>query len=172
MIALVALALGASGAGESAWAGGSSETRLRPVSGVIGPLPRHHGCLLTEYQGRSTPLYADRPYHTSGDVQELSGLSFCRGKRHGQEVWILDVIRPTTLYTLASESHALEQGGWRRLPGSVHVDAAGLDLDRLYAWRVEPGRFAIHYGHATTANPIFFDTADARLAPVPAQSDD
>jgi hypothetical protein len=172
VIALVLLSIGASGSGGTASAGGSAETLLRPASGVIGPLPRHRGCELTEYRGSSTPLYTDRPYHTAGDVPELSGLSFCRGKRHGQEMWILDVTRPTTLYTLASASHALERGGWRRLPRPVRVDAAGLALDRLYAWRIAPGRFAIHHGHATTANPVFFDAANARIAPIAAQGDD
>lgn len=171
-VAVVVLVIAAPGAGGSAAAGGDSETRIRPPSGLIGPVPRQRGCALTDFQGPSTTLYADRPYHTNGPVPELSGLSFCRSKRHNQALWILDVTRPTTLYTLASESHSLEAGGWRLLPRTVRVDAAGLVLDRLYSRRVHPGRYAIHHGHATTANPVFFDSADARVTPIPAPDDE
>jgi len=156
----------------SASAGGEAGAQLRPADPLIGPLSRRHKCALTRFEGPPTALYSDRPYHTDVAVPELSGRAFCRGKRHGQEVWILDVTRATTFYALASASQGLEAGGWRALETPVRVDAAGLALDRLYARRVEPGRYAIHHGHATTASPVFFDPADARVVPIPAPDHD
>jgi hypothetical protein len=100
-------------------------------------------------------------------VAPLEGTLFCRGKRHGRDLWILDVSRATALFTLASAAHELEASGWRLFPEPVRVDAAGLALDRLYRLRVKPGRYAIHYGRATTASPVFWNPRDARIVPIP-----
>ena len=133
---------------------------IRPAGSPLGIAPR---CEQVRYQGPQTALYSDRPYRTDGAVGALEGYSFCRSHRHGQEVWLLEVVRATTFLTLASERHQLEQAGWKRLDVPVRVEAAGLPLDGLYQRRVEPGRYAIHYGHARTANPVFWKPADARV---------
>ncbi len=138
----------------------SREPLVRPAGAPLGIAPR---CEQVAYQGPQTALYSDRPYRTSGVVRALEGYSFCRSHRHGQEVWLFEVIRPTTLLTLASRRHELEEAGWKRVDVAVRVEAAGLPLDGLYEHRVEPGLYAIHYGHARTANPVFWRPADVRL---------
>ena len=87
-------------------------------------------------------------------------------------MWLFEAVRPTTFLTLASARHQLEEAGWKRVDASVRVEAAGLPLDGLYEYRVEPGRHAIHYGHARTANPVFWRPADVRvMAPSRAAGD-
>ncbi len=140
---------------------------LRPGGGVLGRFAPERRCEAVDYAGPQTLLYADRPYHTAEPVQVLRGHRFCRGKRHGRDLWILDVGRPTHLYALASAHYDLERAGWQLYPQPVRVKAAGHAFDRLYQLRVEPGRYAIHYGHATTANPVFWNPRDARIVPVP-----
>jgi len=133
---------------------------VRPAG---SPLELAPSCEQVRYQGPQTALYSDRPYRTDGTVGALEGYSFCRSHRHGNEVWLFEVIRATTFLTLASERHRLEDAGWKRVDVPVRVDAAGLVLDRLYQRRLEPGRYAIQYGHARTANPVFWKPADARV---------
>jgi hypothetical protein len=159
-------ALRASRAGTEPAAAGAEEVPfVRPAG---SPLELASRCEQVRYQGRETALYSDRPYRTDGDVGALEGHSFCRSHRHGQEVWLFEVVRATTFLTLASERHQLEQAGWQRVDAAVRVDAAGLVLDGLYQRRLEPGRYAIHYGHARTANPVFWNPADARVIVAPA----
>jgi hypothetical protein len=169
---LLLLALGSGAAGGYAYrasragpeapaaSAGSEAPLLRPAG---APLGIASGCEQVAYQGPQTALYSDRPYRTGSVVPALEGYSFCRSYRHGQEVWLIEVVRPTTLLTLASARHQLEQAGWKRLNAAVRVEAAGLALDGLYQLRVEPGRWAIHYGHARTANPVFWKPADVRV---------
>lgn len=133
---------------------------LRPAGSPLEVAPR---CEQVRYLGPETALYSDRPYRTNGVIGALEGYSFCRSHRHGQEVWLLEVVRATTLLTLASGRHQLEEAGWKRVDVAVRVDAAGLPLDGLYEHRVEPGRYAIHYGQARTANPVFWRPEDARV---------
>jgi len=137
---------------------------VRPAGSLLGIAA---GCEEVGYQGPQTLLYSDRPYHTSGAVGPLEGYAFCRSQRHGQEVWLIEVLRPTTFLTLASLQHQLELAGWKHVDLPVRVDAAGLSFDRLYQRSVEPGRYAIHYGHARTANPVFWRPADARMILAP-----
>lgn len=138
---------------------------VRPGGSVLGRFARR-ACEAVAYAGPETRLYSDRPYHTAEKVPVLEGQQFCRDKRHGRGLWILDVHEPTALYTIATARHELERSGWRLYPEPVRVEAAGLTLDRLYRLRVEPGRYAIHHGHATTANPVFWNPRDARIVPV------
>ena len=133
---------------------------LRPAGSPLEVLPR---CEQVLYLGPQTMLYSDRPYRTDGVVGALEGHRFCRSFRHGQGVWLFEVVRATTLLTLASEQHQLEAAGWKRVDVPVRVDAAGLRLDRLYEYRIGPGRYAIHYGHGQTANPVFWKSADAHV---------
>ena len=133
---------------------------LRPAGSPLEIAPR---CEQVLYQGPQTALYSDRPYRTDGVVGALEGYSFCRSYRHGQGVWLFEVVRATTFLTLASERHQLEAAGWKRVDVRVRVDAAGLRLDRLYEYRIGPGRYAIHYGHGRTVNPVFWRSADAHV---------
>lgn len=135
---------------------------LRGGDDLVVPLETRR-CDLAEYVGPQTLLYADRPYHTDAAVKQLEGLDFCRGKRHGQALWILRVTRPTRLYAIASERHELERDGWKLEEARVRVEAAGLVLDRLYAKSLSPGRYAIRYGRARTAHPIFWDGESAHV---------
>jgi hypothetical protein len=146
-----------------------SEALLRPAG---APLPIASRCEQVAYQGPQTALYSDRPYRTGGMVPALTGYSFCRSHRHGQEVWLFEVVRPTAFLTLASGRHRLEEAGWRRTDVAVRVEAAGLPLDGLYQYSALPGRYAIHYGHARTANPVFWRPADVRLIAPSAARDD
>ena len=138
----------------SSRAGGSDPAEVRPFL-RSGQVSKAHRCDRQEYLGAQTLLYADRSYHTEETLAELVGLHFCRAKRHGQALWILEVARPTHLLAIASDKHELEQGGWRPLDAAVRVDAKGLALDRLYTKPFEPGRHTIRYGRARTAHPIF-----------------
>ncbi len=139
---------------------------LRPSGNVIGPFGGGLTCEAVDYTGTATPLYADRPYHTRERVAALEGHRFCRGGRHGRGLWILDVDRATTLYAIASEQHRLEESGWMPLPETVRVEAAGLPLDLLYQKRIDRGRYAIHYGRARTAHPVFWNPRDAHIVPI------
>jgi len=149
---------------------GTAASLLRPVG---DPLPVASGCEQVAYQGPQTALYSDRPYRTAGVVPALEGYSFCRSHRHGQEVWLFEVLRPTAFLTLASTSHQLEQAGWKKLDGAVRVEAAGVVLDGLYRYQALPGRWAIDSGHARTANPVFWRPEDVRpIAPSSAGTTD
>jgi hypothetical protein len=144
----------------------TSVSLLRPSGSVLGPFEGRRACEAVDYAGPATPLYANRPYHTHERVVALEGHRFCRGARHGRGLRLLDVDRATTLYAIASEQHRLEQSGWTLLPETVRVEAAGLPLDRLYRKRIERGRYAVHYGRARTAHPVFWNPRDARIVPV------
>ncbi len=139
---------------------------LRPSGSVLGPSGGHGGCEAVDYTGPETLLYADRPYHTRERVAALEGHRFCRGGRHGRGLWILDVDRATTLYAIASGQHRLEQSGWKPLPETVWVEAAGLPLDRLYRKRIDRGRYVLHYGRARTSHPVFWNPRDAHIVPI------
>ncbi len=139
---------------------------LRPSGSVLGPFRGRRACEAVDYTGPATLLYADRPYHTRERVAALEGHRFCRGGRHARGLWILDVDRPTTLYAIASGQHRLEQSGWTPLPETARVEATGLPLDRLYRKRIVRGRYALHYGRARTAHPVFWNPRDARIVPI------
>jgi hypothetical protein len=53
----------------------------------------------------------------------------------------------------------------------VLVEAAGLPLDGLYQYRALPGRYAIQYGRARTATPVFWKPEDVRVIPPADQPD-
>ena len=166
LLAAMAGAIGVAHATAGGPDASSPEARpfLRSGDDVIVPLSNRRRCETAEYVGPETILYADRPYHTEAAVPELVGLQFCRGRRHGQAIWLLEVGEPTTLYALAAEKHALARDGWNRSDSRVRVEATGLAFDRLYSKRLEPGLYGIRYGRATTAHPIFWNGDHARVA--------
>lgn len=136
---------------------------------LVEQVPSWQACRPVPYAGPGTRLYRDRPYHTEAAVPALAGHAFCPGLRHGRASWLLDVTRPTTLHTVATEAYGLEQVGWRRLEAPVHVAAAGVSFDRLYALEVAPGRYLIHQGHAPSSIPVFWNPRDVRAIGPPAR---
>ena len=136
---------------------------VRPAGVLLGPFEKYSDCEQVPYAGPQTRLYSDRPYHTRASVASLEGHRFCRSQRHGHDLWLIEVLRDTTLFTLASARHDLEASGWERVDEPVFVAAAAVSLDRLYRNRVGPGGYAIHYGHARTAVPVFWRPADVRV---------
>ncbi len=139
---------------------------VRPTGSVLGRFAQSP-CRAVAYTGPETRLYSDRPYHTAQAVPVLEGQRFCRDERQGRGLWILEVQRPSALYTIATAGHELERSGWRLYPEPVRVEAEDLNLDRLYRLRIEPGRYAIYYGHASPANPVFWNPRDAGIVPLP-----
>jgi len=143
-----------------------------PDEGLLrgrGPLVSDYdaitACEAAVYQGTDTPLYSNRPYHTAQPVRAAQGLGFCRGARHGTNVWILEVTRSTTLVAFGNAAFGLEGRGWTRSDEAVLVAAAGVPLDRIYTRRVEPGRYVIRQGFTRAAPIVLWDTAAAQPAP-------
>jgi len=122
-------------------------------------------CEAAVYRGSDTPLYSNRPYHTAQPVQSAMGLGFCRGGRHGTDVWILDVTRATTLLAFGNAAFGLEQRGWTRSEEPLLVEAAGVPFDRLYTRSIEPGRYVIRQGFTRAAPIVLFDTEAVHPAP-------
>lgn len=126
-----------------------------------GPLVSLHAditrCTTARYEGPETRLYSNRPYHTEGRVDSLLGLGFCRGERHGTNVWTIDVSQATTLRALGNVGFGLEDRGWSPQAERVRVEAAGTPLDRVYTRRVEAGRYVIRQGFTRAAPLVFWD---------------
>jgi hypothetical protein len=137
---------------------------------VVGPFPPGGACAPVAYTGPETLLYSDRPYHTRAKIDALQGTRFCRAGRHAREIWILDVVRNTTLYALASPKFELEKEGWRPLAADVAVRAAGVSFDTLDVKPVGPGRYVVHHGHTATTHPVFWRPADARIVRLPPEN--
>jgi hypothetical protein len=139
-----------------------------------GPLVSEYdaitACETAIYRGAETPLYSNRPYHTAEPVQAVTGLAFCRGERHGTNVWILDVTRPSTLVAFGNRAFGLERRGWTLVDAPVLVDAAGVPLDRVYERRIEPGRFVIRQGFTRSASIVFWDAEAAAISGAPHRS--
>jgi hypothetical protein len=130
---------------------------------LVSPYAEVTSCAKTVYRGPETALYANRPYHTAERVDAAVGLAFCRGMRHGTDVWIVEISKPTTLLAFGSEAFGLEQRGWAPIEQALFVAASGLPLDRIYTKRFDPGRYVIRQGFAPTAPLVFWDEAAVRL---------
>ena len=139
-----------------------------------GPLVSEYAtitaCETAIYRGAETPLYSNRPYHTTEPVHGVQGMGFCRGARHGTNVWILEVARTTTLAAFGNQAFGLEGRGWTLSDASVLVAAAGVPFDRVYTRRIEPGRFVIRQGFTRSAPIVFWDTKAARISAVSPRS--
>jgi hypothetical protein len=130
---------------------------------LVSPYAEVTSCAKAVYRGPETALYANRPYHTAERVDAAVGLAFCRGTRHGTNVWIVEISKPTTLVAFGSEAFGLERRGWTRIEEALFVVAAGLPLDRIYTKRFGPGRYVIRQGFAATAPLVFWDEAAVKL---------
>jgi hypothetical protein len=142
----------------------STEPMLRGRGPLVGPFEELTACEVATYHGKDTALYSNRPYHTAGPVPRAEALAFCRGARHGTNVWLLDVARATTLVAFANSAFRLEERGWTPSDDALRVDAAGTPLDRLYTRAVEPGRYVIRQGFTRSAAIVLWDPTAARPA--------
>ncbi|MBW2665692.1 MAG: hypothetical protein JRE13_05310 [Deltaproteobacteria bacterium] len=133
-----------------------------------GPLVSEYdaitACETAIYRGAETSLYSNRPYHTAEPVPAVQGMGFCRGARHGTNVWILEVTRTTTLTAFGTRAFGMERRGWTLGSASVLVAAAGVSFDRVYTRRIGPGRFVIRQGFTRSAPIVFWDTEAARIS--------
>ena len=127
-------------------------------------------CKKAIYEGATTAFYSDRTYHTEKDLQAIKGLSFCFLGRHEKAFWLMDVLRPTTIYMLGTEKHNFVEKEWRKLPLPVTVKARGITLDRLYEKKFEPGRYILKsmplpngYPFSRTVLPTFWNDEDVRV---------
>ena len=141
------------------------EQMLRGRGPLVSEYDAVTACETAVYRGAETPLYSNRPYHTAEPVDAVKGLGFCRGARHGTNIWILEVTRPTALVAFGNRAFGLERRGWTLSDSPVLVVAAGVPLDRVYTRHVGPGRFVIRQGFTRSAAIVFWDTEAARLAP-------
>ncbi len=143
-----------------------SQANLRGRGQLVAPLAAATTCDPAVYEGPGTQLYSNRPYHTEGRVDALVGHAFCRGERHGNRVWTLEVSKTTQLFALGTTGHDLGRTGWKRIDSRVRVQAAGAAFDGLYARSFAPGRYVIRQDFSRTAPPVFWAPNDARVVPV------
>jgi hypothetical protein len=136
---------------------------LRGRGPLVSPYADITHCATARYDGPETPLYSNRPYHTQAPVESVRGHVFCRGERHGTNVWIIDVSHATRLVAFGNADFGLEDRDWTASDESVRVEAAGIPFDRVYTRHVEPGRYVIRQGFSSSAPLVFWD--DAAVAP-------
>ena len=130
---------------------------LRGRGPLVSPFDEITACEPGVYRGPQTPLYSNRPYHTAQLVAAARGLSFCRGARHGTNVWIVEIAHTTTLVAFGTGAFGLERRGWQASDDPVRVEAAGVVFDRVYTRRVEPGRYVIRQGFSRSAPIVLWD---------------
>jgi len=130
---------------------------------LVSPYAEVTSCAKAVYRGPETALYANRRYHTAERADAAVGLAFCRGMRHGTNVWIVEISQPTALIAFGSEAFGLERRGWAATPEALFVAASGLPLDRIYTKHFDPGRYVIRQGFAATAPLVFWDEAAVQL---------
>ena len=150
-----------------AWAGCGENSEGGAVPGgrgaLVGPYDEVASCSKVVYRGPKTVLYSNRPYHTSQRVEAAMGLAFCRGARHGTNVWTVEVSKPTTIVAFGTAAFGLEQRGWTPSQAALLVAAAGVPLDRIYTKRFPPGRYVIRQGFTRTAPLVFWNQEAVRL---------
>jgi len=153
------LTMASAGCGEAPEPGAAPAGR----GALVSPYAELTSCAKTVYRGPETALYSDRPYHTAERAEAALGLAFCRGTRHGTNVWIVDISQPTALVAFGSQAFGLERRGWAATPEALSVAAAGLPLDRIYTKRFDPGRYVIRQGFSASAPLVFWDEAAVQL---------
>ena len=150
-------------------AAGGDEAANRSWQRGRGPLVSLYAdltaCNAAVYRGPETPLYSNRPYHTSERAEAALGLHFCRGPRHGTQLWIIEVSKPTTLVAFGNAALGLELRGWERSAASVRVEAAGLALNAIYTKKLPAGRHVIRQGFSATAPVVLWDSEAVKIAP-------
>jgi len=142
----------------------SDEGMLRGRGPLVSEFATITACETAIYRGSETTLYSNRPYHTEAAVATVQGLAFCRGARHGTNLWILEITRPTTLIAFGNQAFWMERRGWKPADAPLLVQAAGVPLDRIYTRRFEPGHFVIRQGFTRSAPVVFWDTEAARIS--------
>jgi len=149
----------------SAGCGEEPEVRAAPAGrgDLVSSYAEITSCAKAVYRGPQTALYGNRPYHTAGRVDSAVGLAFCRGMRHGTNVWIVEIAKPTELVAFGNEAFGLERRGWTASEESLFVAAAGVPLDRIYRKHFDPGRYVIRQGFAPTAIVVLWDEAAVRV---------
>lgn len=131
---------------------------------LVAPYDAITACDAQVYRGPQTPLYSDRPYHTVEPVEVATGHAFCRGARHGTQVWLLDVERPTALLAFGAADNGLAERGWTRLAVPLRIEAAGVPFDSVYTRTVGAGRHVIRQGFTPSAPIVLWDPDDAHPA--------
>lgn len=132
---------------------------LRAAS-LIAPVST---CTIATYTGTKALLYADRDYHTVVDVGLLMGLNYCRPIRHGNDVWVIDVIAQTTMYAIWAENAVARPGLWRDVGISIELTDEGPRSYRLKALDVAPGRHIIDQSFSDPTMPVFWDGKSVRI---------
>jgi hypothetical protein len=140
-----------------------SEGAPRGRGTLVSPYQKITSCSKAVYRGPETLLYADRPYRTAERVDAAVGLAFCRGARHGANVWIVEVSKATTFVAFGNEALGLDERGWAPSEEALSVATAGAPLDRIYTKRFAPGRYVIRQGFATSAPVVLWDDEAVRL---------
>ncbi len=130
---------------------------------LVGPYRPAKSCRQVIYEGAGTRLYSNRPYHTRDKVELLVGRRFCQTSRHGTDISLLRVLKPTLLYALGTEKSTLADAGWTRVDTQVFVKGVGVHLNNLYAKRMPPGTYVVNHGYATTTTPLFWNIQDALI---------
>jgi hypothetical protein len=130
---------------------------------LVSPHQKITSCSKDVYRGPETLLYADRPYRTAERVDAAVGLAFCRGARHGTNLWTVEVSKATTFVAFGNEALRLDQRGWTPSEETLSVVTSGAPLDRIYTKRFAPGRYVIRQGFATTAPVVLWDDEAVRL---------
>ena len=132
---------------------------------LVSPYREITSCSKAVYRGPETVLYANRPYHTAERVEAAVGLGFCRRARHGTNVWIVEVSKPTTFVAFGNEALGLDRRGWAPSEEVLSVATSGAPLDRIYTKHFAPGRYVIRQGFAATAPVVLWDEQAVRLVP-------
>lgn len=131
---------------------------------LVSPREEITACAKAVYEGPETLLYSNRPYHTEGTAAVARGLTFCRGARHGTNVWAIDVVRPTLLVVFGNAADGLDARGWTRDDEPLEVAAAGVPLNQIYTRSFPVGRYVIRQGFTPAAPIVLWDATAARLA--------
>jgi hypothetical protein len=150
----------------SAAAGGDDADRAwqRGRGSLVNLYADITACNVAVYRGESTALYSNRPYHTTQPAESAVGLHFCRGPRHGTQMWILEASKATTLVAFGNAAFGLESRGWVRSPAPLRVEAAGVALDTIYTRTIPAGRHVIRQGFSPTSPVILWDAEAVQVA--------
>jgi hypothetical protein len=132
-----------------------------------GPVFESTLCAKTIYDGNKTKLYNDRDYHTSENVEPITGYTFCKTGRHNKTYWAIKILRETELYLLGTKGPNFAKAGWNKVAKKVYVDAPGLKLDSMFKKKFAPGVYIINslpipkaYPFSVTGLPIFWRAID------------
>lgn len=130
---------------------------------LVGDYDPAYFCDEARYEGKETPLYTDRPYHTQPNIGLIKGFHFCRTVRHGETYSLIKVAKPTTLYVIGVEAMRLDFLGWEEVHQDVFIKADGLSFDRLYRKYFLPGRYIVNHAFRKSSVPVFWDSNEVTV---------